>query len=128
MNSVEIERKILTRISEWEHFKQSEWARPNSNFTPSSNIWYRVSILPSSSKMVGMSDHPCTRETGICVIQIFGAENEGTKKIKTMADSLSKHLSYFKAGQLELLAASLQSVGERDGYYQLNLNCSYRFN
>lgn len=127
MNTAKIEKIIMTHIAEWEHFNLKEWARPNHMFTPMTDIWYRASILPSVNKMVGMADVPHIREFGICVIQVFSRTNIGTADIREKTDSLLKHLTFYRKDDLELLVASSKDIGIRDGFYQININCNYRY-
>lgn len=79
--------------------------------------------------MSGMGDMPCTREVGTVIVQLFDRENTGTGNLKAYADSLARHLSYYKADKLELLTASVIDIGI-DGreFYQYNVSIPYRYN
>lgn len=129
MNSLEIERLIMSHFVKWEHFNQTRTARANRNFTPpKSGIWYRITILGGINHIASISDAPCVREVGTLIVQLFDGENLGTKDIKSQADSLAKHLGCTMLDDLELLAPSLIDVGASGNYYQINVSVPYRFN
>lgn len=128
MNSLEIERLVMSHFVKWEHFNQAHTARANRNFTPpKSGIWYRISILGGINHIASLSDTPCVREVGTLIVQIFDNDGGGTKNIKQMADSLAKHLGCIMLDDLELLAPSIVNVGASGGFYQMNVQVPYRY-
>ncbi|AKG14164.1 phage tail terminator-like protein [Moraxella bovoculi] len=128
MNSLKIERLIMSHFMKWEHFNQTRTARANRNFTPPvSGIWYRISILGGINHIASLSDRPCVREVGTLIVQIFDDDGNGTKNIKQTADSLAKHLGCTMLDDLELLAPSVIDVGASGDYYQINVSVPYRY-
>ena len=128
MNSVTIERLILSHIERWEHFNPTLMGRDNRNFKPPKNgVWGRVTVLGGINHINSMSDEPCVLEVGTLTVQSLDRENSGTVAIKTQADSLAKHLKGKQLGRLELLAPSIISVPSIDGIYQINISVPYRY-
>lgn len=128
MNSLEIEKQIMTHLSEWDLFDKAKTARLNRNFTPpKTGVWIRVSVVGGINHIACMNDKPCVREVGTLIIQLFDRENTGTAELKRHADSLARHLSCYKAERLELLAPSIINAGVSDGFYQINVSVPYRY-
>lgn len=131
MNSLKIERLIMSHFMKWEHFNQTRTARENRNFTPpKTGVWIRVSVVGGINHIASMNDKPCVREVGTLIVQLFDRENTGTAELKRHADSLANHLScqiLGDDGELELLAPSIINVGNSDGFYQINVSVPYRY-
>ncbi|MCL1623818.1 DUF4128 domain-containing protein [Moraxella sp. Tifton1] len=128
MNSVTIERLILSHIARWEHFDPALMGKDNVNFKPpKKGVWGRVTVLGGINHINSMSDEPCVLEVGTLIVQLFTTENSGTVAIKTQADSLAKHLKAKQLERLELLAPSIISVPSIDGIYQINVSVPYRY-
>lgn len=103
---------------------------PNANFTPPPNeIWYRLTIQKGINRMSGMGSKPKTRERGAVVVEIFVPENDGTLNAVRQADSLSKHLGYYRDGFLELMTPSTVNVpfDTNLSKYKLNVRVPYRY-
>lgn len=131
MNSLEIEKQIMTHLMNWERFNQSNTARANRPFTPpSKGVWIRVTVLGGVNHIASVNNAPKVREVGTLIIQLFDRENTGTAQLKRHADSLANHLScqiLGDDGKLELLAPSIINVGNSDGFYQVNVSVPYRY-
>lgn len=131
MNSLEIEKQIMTHLMNWERFNQSNTARVNRPFTPpSKGVWIRVTVLGGVNHIASVNNAPKVREVGTLIIQLFDRENTGTAQLKRHADSLANHLScqiLGDDGKLELLAPSIINVGNGDGFYQVNVSVPYRY-
>ena len=130
MNSLEIEKQIMTRLLAYPNLDKSRVARANVNFTPpTTGIWMRPSVLGGINTTSSIGSQPCLRENGTFAIQIFDREGNGTGAIKAFADSLAKHFAYYQTLNLELLEPSIVNVGiDERGFYQMNLLIPYRFN
>lgn len=89
MNSLQIEQTILGHIKSWEYFDDVPLAKDNRNVKPTNGVWGRVAILGGINSIMSLSDKPCILQVGTLVVQLFCAENQGTVKIKTWADSLA---------------------------------------
>lgn len=127
MNSLQIEQTILGHIKSWEYFDDVPLAKDNRNVKPTNGVWGRVAILGGINSIMSLSDKPCVLQVGTLVVQLFCAENQGTVKIKTWADSLAQHLKAKQLGRLELLAPSIINVPSNDGIYQINVSVPYRY-
>lgn len=89
--------------------------------------WVRLTINHGDSFTSGLGSEPCVRRTGLIAVQVFSAEGRGSRDAHLIADSLAAHLQYYNDGQFSTLAASVQRVGPRDGYYQMNCTTPFRY-
>lgn len=130
MNSIEIEKQVISRLLQLPNLDKSRVARDNLNFKPPlRGLWCRVSIQGGINFAASISNAPCTREVGNVTIQIFDRENAATGTMKTFADLLARHFAYYQTDNLELLTPSLINVGiDGNGFYQMNLIIPYRYN
>lgn len=127
MNTEKIFAAVRRRVEQWDYFDKSDWTTQNGFFEPVGDVWFRLSLLTGLNEMSGMADQPMTREHGIVSIQIFDRRGDGVSR--ETADSLSRHLAYWREDALELLTPSTASVGLTDeSFYQTNLTIPYRFN
>tara|TARA_R100000789_G_scaffold98592_1_gene102825 strand:- start:423 stop:821 length:399 start_codon:yes stop_codon:yes gene_type:complete len=90
------------------------------------NPWVRLTIQHGDSFTAGIGANPCVRRTGLIMVQIFTARDVGSRSAMLLADSLAQHLEYYRSGELETLAASVNRVGPSEGYYQVNLTVPFR--
>ena len=129
MNSLEIERLIITHMADWDYFNPQKIARSNVNFKPpKTGIWYRFSVLGGVNLIHSINDKPCVLQQGTVIVQLFAPHGTGTGELKTQADSLAEHLGCYKADKLELLAPSVLDMGDDNhGYYQINVSIPYRY-
>lgn len=88
--------------------------------------WIRVTINHGDSFVSGVGSEPCVRRTGLIAVQVFTAEDRSSRDAHLIADSLAEHLQFYRDGHFETLASSVQRVGPRDGYYQLNISTPFR--
>lgn len=131
MHNLEIEKLVMQRLITFAAFDKTRMARVNVNFTPpTTGIWIRPSILPTSSKMTGMSNKPCIREIGFVVIEVFDRENVGTGALKDYVDKLGEYMQLIQLGKLDLLEASCDDAGFDEVYkmYKLIIRIPYRYN
>lgn len=129
MNSLTIEKIIMSHLLTLPNFDKTKVARVNHNFTPPpTGIWYRVNIVGGVNVVACINEKPCTREIGTLILQVFDRENNGTAKLKQACDELAKHFAYFSQENLELLTPSIINVGVDNGFYQMNVSISYRYN
>lgn len=129
MNSQQIENLILLRLRAWQEFDPKRAVRANLKFeTPTDGIWLRVTIKGGINQLHGMNTKPCVLQVGTVIIQLFDRIGNGTKAIKTRADSLANHLGCYSTGKLELLAPSVIDMGDDgNGFYQINVSIPYRY-
>lgn len=135
MNNEQIRAAITQRMSEFEGVEQAKIDYPNQPVRfkpPESGTWCRLHIDYGPSLMVGMADKPCVRRTGTVIIQCFDNVRNGTINLVKLADAIEEHFAFFTTGGLELLEASVitigapQVAGEPGHYYQINVAIPYR--
>lgn len=87
--------------------------------------WVRLSINHGDSLVASISNQPETRRTGLIMVQVFTEDGEGSRPAATIADSLAEHLEYWRQGDLETRAASVQRIGPENGQYQYNVTVPF---
>ena len=87
--------------------------------------WVRLTINHGESFTASVSSKPETRRTGLLQLQIFTAENQGSRPAALLADSLADHFEYWEGGKLTTEAASVQRIGPSDGWYQYNVSVPF---
>ena len=88
--------------------------------------WVRLTIIHGDSNTASVASAPEVRRTGLVSVQIFTPENRGSRPAAVLADSISAHIEYYRSGDFETLAASVQRIGPSDGWYQYNISCPFR--
>lgn len=86
----------------------------------------RLTLVHGDSFTAGIAEQPCVRRVGLVMVQIFTADDQGSREAYQIADSLAELLQYHRDGDLETLAASVQRVGSQGGFFQLNLSVPFR--
>lgn len=79
--------------------------------------WIRLTINHGQSSTAALGSGPEVRRTGLVQVQIFTADNQGSRPAAVLADSVAEHMQYYTDGQLETLAASVQRVGPDNGWF-----------
>lgn len=90
--------------------------------------WVRLTLNHGASLTAYIGDGPKARRTGLIMIQVFTAENRGSRPAALLADSIAAHIEYYQDGPLETQAASVQRVGPQDGYYMYLVSAPFRAN
>jgi hypothetical protein len=88
--------------------------------------WVRCTIQHGDSFTAGIGSGPCVRRTGLVQFQVFTDRLKGSRPAALLADSLAAHFEYYQDGQLETQAASVQRIGDSDGWYQYNATLPFR--
>lgn len=88
--------------------------------------WVRLTINHGQSSTSALGSSPEVRRTGLIQLQVFTAENRGSRPATLLADSLAEHLQYYTAAELETLAASAQRIGPSGGWFQYNVTLPFR--
>lgn len=92
----------------------------------SKSDWVTLTINHGKSITAGVGADPCVRRTGLLQFQIFTNENKGSRPAALLADSLAQHWEYWQEGRIETQAASVQRIGESDGWYMYLVSLSFR--
>ncbi|KLT73254.1 hypothetical protein PL75_03240 [Neisseria arctica] len=101
---------------------------PNSkSFRPPDGVWLRVGFSGAQGVFSGFGSRPCTRRTGLIMLQCFTCAEEYTKPLDELTDALVGLLEWHFADGYELQAAEVIDVGETENgaYYQKNVNIPF---
>lgn len=121
---------IETRLSTWDGVPVEYDGAPQSQeliaAIEAKQSWVRATIQHGSSFTAGVGSDPCVRRTGLIQFQVFTDRLKGSRPAALLADSLAAQFEYYQSGQFETQAASVQRIGESDGWYQYNVTLSFR--
>lgn len=130
MTFSEIHNAVVARMASWADAPYAWDGQPSSRAVLDAQAakqpWVRLSINHGTSTTAALGTNPEVRRTGLIFVQVFIAENSGTRPANQIADSLAAHLQYYRDGHFETLAASLTRVGPQDGWYQCNVSLPFR--
>lgn len=99
----------------------------NVSFNKPNTAWVALTVLSTEAKRITLGDNTqLHRFPGMIVVNIFTPEDKGTQEAREIADTISDIFrdAQFSAGSSGLITCrtpSLDSVGTRDGWYQLNV-------
>ncbi|WP_019518984.1 hypothetical protein [Faucicola boevrei] len=128
MNSLTIEKIIMSHLLTLPNFDKSKVARVNHNFTPPvTGVWYRVNITGGVNTVACINDTPCTREIGTLIIQYLAVKIQARQRLNKRVMNWS-HFAYFSQENLELLTPSIIFVGVDNGFCQYNVSVPYWYN
>lgn len=129
MTEYEFKQAILTRILEADFLDDEQIDVPNSKgFKPSDNgVWLRVGFSGVQGVFSGFGSQPCTRRTGLVMIQCFMPAQEYTQPIDDLTDKLVALLEWYHADGFELHAADVIVAGQTrdDAFYQKNVHIPF---
>lgn len=124
-------QRILSRFAaEWtdngDELTPIAW--PNTPFDPpQSGAWVRITIQPSTSRVASIAG-PYTRfrHDGDVVVEIFAPHGDGTETALMLADRAAAIFRGFEHHNLTFFAPRMVHVGNRDGWYRVNVICPYQ--
>jgi hypothetical protein len=113
--------EMLTRVA----WPNKTFAKPNP---PAS--WVRLTILPAAAFLASLGAARTYRHSGLVTVQTFVPENTRDKVAWTLAGQAAALFRGVTAGGVHYEglrgeAPRIQVVGNRDGYYQLNVNAPF---
>ena len=88
--------------------------------------WVRCTIQHTQSITAGIGSSPCVRRTGLVQFQVFTDRLKSSRPAALLADSLAAHFEYYQDGQFETQAASVQRIGDSDGWYMYLVSLPFR--
>jgi hypothetical protein len=100
----------------------------NAPFTePETGKWARLTILSGQSTQitVGAPGNNLSRYPGLVVIQMFDLAQQGDKNLLALADAINAAFSDKVLSGITYRRASLQEVGTRGKWYQVNVNIPF---
>lgn len=125
-----IRQVIESRMAAWTDAPIAYDGVPNSpalqTAIDTKEPWVRLTIQHGDSQTAALGAAPEVRRTGLIQVQVFVAENQGSRPAAVLADSLASHLQYYTVDSLETLAASVQRVGPQDGWFMYILTAPFR--
>lgn len=116
------------------HFA-SGWGTPiaydNVNFTKPNEQWVRLSIQPNLGEAVDIGAN-LERQSGLIFVQCFTPDNEGPYTPATLAQDVAdklrfKRLSRTGERDVRTYAATINRVGNSDGYHQINVSVAFEY-
>lgn len=130
MGFAAVEKDIVSRFqSNWG--TTTRWTTDGDvGFDPPNNAaWVRVSVRDGDSEQVSLGNTPRFRHYGTIIIQVFVRRDSGSRLAKTHADTISAYYrnSTFGTPTIYCRAPYITNVGEREGWYQVNVNIPYQW-
>jgi hypothetical protein len=104
----------------------------NVSFSKPSASWVSLYILNTEARRITLGDSTqIHRFPGMIVVNIFTPEDEGTQEAREIADTVSDIFrdAQFSAGSSGLITCrtpSLDPVGTREGWYQVNVSTLFQ--
>ena len=92
-----------------------------------SNEWVRISILPGQTTQASLASSRRWRTTGVVVVQCFIAKGIDNELALQLADDVVTAFRGAVAGVVTLMAPSIQRVGPRGSWYELNVTTPFRY-
>ena len=122
MTFTEIRNTVISRMTAQTVINGKDVLYPNGpTFDPSGKlIWARLSNIPGQAGVNEIGAGPVVYRTGIIIIQLFVPAGSGSKLITETADEFQDD------DRLSYQAVSSITVGEKNGWFQLNLQIPYR--
>ena len=91
-----------------------------------SEIWYQHHRRHPQCQASPPEPSGVVYRTGIIIIQLFVPAGSGSKLITETADKLRELFEFQDDDRLSYQAVSSIAVGEKNGWFQLNLQIPYR--
>ena len=128
MTFTEIRNTVISRMTAQTIIDGKDVLYPNApTFDPSGKlIWARLSNIPGQAGVNEIGAGPIVYRTGIIIIQLFVPAGSGSKLITETADKLRELFEFQDDDRLSYRAVSSIAVGEKNGWFQLNLQIPYR--
>ena len=97
----------------------------NVAFEPKDNRpWIRLTVQHGDTNRAAVWPE-YYRSTGVIFAQIFIPPNKGSKLALTLADQVSAIWRGQQFSGISCLSPSVNDVGVREGWYQVNVTCPY---
>ncbi len=123
--SKEYVRQLVTkRLAQFTALTDNRKAYPNQpNIkTPVSGQWLKLHDIEFVlHKVASIGQEPCTRRTGVIVIDAFAHLDNGTRKITELTDALEEYFGLWSTTNFWTDPANTvnyPNVGDKDGYYR----------
>lgn len=101
-------------------------AQDNVSFEPQSVTEYvRFVDDNAGARQVSLGDNPRFRYRGLVTVQAFLKPNTGTSRAMELFDLVTEIFRAQKVGSVQFEVPRMNTVGDRDGWYQVNFLCPY---
>lgn len=101
-------------------------AHDNEQFDPQSLTEYvRITDNKVGGRQASLGDNPLYRYRGIVTVQVFVKPNIGTARSMALCDNVTPIFRSARIGQIQFQVPYPVVVGNRDGWYQVNVICPY---
>lgn len=85
----------------------------------------RLTILDGASKQASLEDKPLYRNIGLIAIQIFVRPGSGLQRAEKLGDMLAEIYRGAQFSGITCKAPQYQRVGEKENWFQVNLNIPF---
>ena len=129
MTEYGFKQAVLARILAAGFLDDEQVDVPNSKGfkPPVHGVWLRVGFSGAQGVFSGFGHQPCTRRTGLVMIQCFMPAREYTQPIDDLTDKLVALLEWHHADGFELHAADVVVVGlsSDEAFFQKNVHIPF---
>lgn len=132
MSIAAIESAVLTRFNNLWNTADAPIAWPNTAFDPPADRspWIRISVTPGTSFVASLNGpagpgKPAYRYPGVIIGQVFTKIGIGPGEAQRLADKFADIFRGEDFDGVQCREASFNRVGERDGWYQINVSVSF---
>lgn len=106
-------------------------AYPNVHFEKPNDKWVRLTVQPNLGRAADIGAS-LERQSGLIFVQCFTPDNQGpyvpAELAQDVADKLRfKRLSRTGERDVRTYAATINDVGNSDGYYQMNVSVQFEY-
>ena len=120
----------LTQFPLWTSERKSYPNQPDMP-VPVSGQWLRLRDIEFVlHKVASIGSEPCTRRTGVIVIDVFERLNSGTRSITELTDALETHFGLWTAPNFWTDPANTVNKpndGDKNDYYQSTVYVPFTF-
>lgn len=123
MSKETVRKLVFTRMGNFTGLASDRKSYPNQPDTPVplSGQWLRLRDIEFVlHKVASIGQNPCTRRTGVIVIDVFERLDSGTKRITELTDALEEWFGLWTAPNFWTDPANTVNKpndGDKNGYY-----------
>lgn len=124
MSKEYVRQLVTSRLAQFPVLVADRKSYPNQpdNKPPKSGQWLRLRDIEFVlHKVASIGSKPCTRRTGVIVIDVFERLNSGTRNITELTDALETHFGLWSESNFWTDPANTVNKpndGDKNGYYQ----------
>lgn len=92
---------------------------------PTDNVWCRVNVRIATPFQATLGLGRMFRYPGVLIVQIFAPKNTGTQATDELIDAINAAFRGISASGVVYRVPQPIVVGDKDGYWQTNVNCEF---